>query len=103
MDELQARDALVGAWRLVSWENRAADGQVTYPMGSDALGCLLYTADGHFSVTISRPGRPGFAAGDLPAQAPRSRPGPWRALSPMRAATASIATASSIMWRCRCP
>jgi hypothetical protein len=35
MDELQARDALVGAWGLVSWENRAADGQVTYPMGAD--------------------------------------------------------------------
>ena len=65
MSEVQAPDALVGAWRLVSWENRAADGQVTYPMGSDALGCLLYTADGHFSVTISRRGRAGFAAGDL--------------------------------------
>ena len=56
---------LVGAWRLVSWENRAADGQITYPMGADALGYLLYSADGHFSVTISRRGRPGFAAGDL--------------------------------------
>ena len=65
MSEVQVPDALVAAWRLVSWENRAADGQVTYPMGSDALGCLLYTADGHFSVTISRPGRPGFVAGDL--------------------------------------
>ena len=65
MSEVQAPDALVGAWRLVSWENRAADGQVTYPMGSDALGCLLYTVDGHFSVTISRRGRAGFAAGDL--------------------------------------
>jgi hypothetical protein len=61
----QARDALVGAWRLVSWENRAADGQVTYPMGTDALGYLLYTADGRFSVTISRRDRAGFAAGDL--------------------------------------
>src|SRR5215217_1312344 len=39
--------------------------QVTYPMGSDALGSLLYTADGHFSVTISKEGRGGFAAGDL--------------------------------------
>ncbi len=65
MDKVHARDALVGAWRLVSWENRAADGHVTYPMGADALGYLLYSADGHFSVTISRRGRPGFAAGDL--------------------------------------
>ena len=65
MDMVYAPDALVGGWRLVSWENRAADGQITYPMGSDALGYLLYTADGRFSVTISRRGRAGFAAGDL--------------------------------------
>ena len=65
MDKVQTRSALVGAWRLVSWENQAADGQVTYPMGTDALGYLLYTADGRFSVTISRAGRAGFAAGDL--------------------------------------
>jgi hypothetical protein len=65
MDEVHAYDTLVGAWRLVSWENQAADGQVTYPMGADALGYVLYTADGRFSVTISRAGRTGFAAGDL--------------------------------------
>ena len=65
MNEGQTRDPLVGAWRLVSWENRAADGQVTYPMGTDAMGYVLYTADGRFSVTISRRDRAGFAAGDL--------------------------------------
>ena len=65
MDQVHAHDALVGAWRLVSWENQAADGQVTYPMGADALGYVLYTGDGRFSVTISRRGRAGFAAGDL--------------------------------------
>jgi hypothetical protein len=65
MNELQAPDALVGGWRLVSWENRAADGQVTFPMGTDPIGYLLYTADGRFSITISRRGRARFAAGDL--------------------------------------
>jgi hypothetical protein len=65
MNQVHAADALVGAWRLVSWENQAADGQVTYPMGANARGYLLYTADGRFSVTISRVGRPPFAAGDL--------------------------------------
>jgi hypothetical protein len=77
----------------VSWENRAADGQVTYPMGTDALGYLLYTADGRFSVTISRAGRAGFAAGDLLAGTTEERPGPWRALSPTRAVTASLVSA----------
>jgi Lipocalin-like domain len=65
MDKVHARDALVGAWRLVSWENQAADGQVTHPMGTDPIGYVLYTADGRFSITISRRDRAGFAAGDL--------------------------------------
>jgi Lipocalin-like domain len=65
MNEVRAADALVGAWRLVSWQNQAADGQVTYPMGTDAMGYLLYGADGRFSVTISRKGRARFAASDL--------------------------------------
>jgi hypothetical protein len=59
------QDALVGAWRLVSWENRAPDGQITYPMGEEPLGYLIYTADGRFSVTISRSDRVRFAADDL--------------------------------------
>jgi Lipocalin-like domain len=65
MNEVQAPDALVGAWRLVSWENQAADGQVTYPMETDARGYVIYAADGRFSITISRRDRAGFAAGDL--------------------------------------
>jgi hypothetical protein len=64
MDEVHAH-ALVGAWRLVSWENQAADGQVTYPMGTDPNGYVIYAANGRFSITISRRGRAGFAAGDL--------------------------------------
>jgi hypothetical protein len=102
MDKRQARGALVGAWRLVSWENRAADGQITYPMGTDAVGYLLYTADGRFSVTISRRGRAGFAAGDLLNGTPEEK---------ARAVEAFVANAgrysfhgdpSSTMWSCRC-
>jgi Lipocalin-like domain len=65
MDTVHAHDALVGAWRLVSWENRADDGQITYPMGPDPVGYVIYAADGRFSITISRRGRSGFTAGDL--------------------------------------
>jgi hypothetical protein len=65
MNEAQRRDALVGAWQLVSLENHAADGQVTYPMGADAVGYLLYSANGHCSVMISRAGRVVFADSDL--------------------------------------
>jgi hypothetical protein len=35
------------------------------PWGPTPWGYLLYTASGRFSVTISRRGRAGFAAGDL--------------------------------------
>ena len=102
MDMVHARGALVGGWRLLSWENRAADGQITYPMGSDALGVLLDTADGRFSVTISRRGRAGFAAGDLLSGTTEEQARAVEGLSPTRAATASMATASSTMSSCRC-
>jgi hypothetical protein len=65
VSNVHGHEALVGAWQLRSWENQADDGRVTYPMGTDALGSLLYTADGRFSVLISRAGRVRFAAGDL--------------------------------------
>jgi Lipocalin-like domain len=65
MNDRPAPDALVGTWRLVSWENRSAAGQVTYPMGANPLGYLVYTPDGHFSVTISQPSRAGFPLDDL--------------------------------------
>ena len=65
MSEVQPRDELVGAWQLISWENHAADGRVTYPMGTDAVGYLTYTADGRCSVMISRAGRAVFSGNDL--------------------------------------
>jgi hypothetical protein len=65
MNKVHTRDTLIGAWRLVSWENQANDGQVTYPMGTDAIGYVIYAADGRFSITISQRGRVGFAAADL--------------------------------------
>ena len=56
---------LVGPWRLVSWENRSDDGQVSYPLGEDAVGYIMYNENGYVFVAISRPDRARFAAGDL--------------------------------------
>jgi len=57
---------LAGTWRLLSWENRdVASGRVSYPLGRDALGYIMYGRDGYMSVAISRPDRARFAAGDL--------------------------------------
>src|ERR1051326_2462642 len=55
----------VGTWRLVSMELRDSSGQVRYPFGRDALGFILYTADGYMTANIMRPKRALFAAGDL--------------------------------------
>jgi hypothetical protein len=76
MDNLHARDALVGAWRLVSWENHPADGQVSYPMGTDAIGYVLHAADGRFSITTSRKGPGWVRRRDLLSGPPRRRSGP---------------------------
>lgn len=57
---------LIGTWRLVSWENRSVvGGEVSYPLGEDAVGYIMYGQDGYMSVAIMRPDRAKFAAGDL--------------------------------------
>jgi hypothetical protein len=59
---------LVGTWRLESWENRSVDGEISYPLGKDATGYImynLYNPDGYMFVAIMRPHRANFAAGDL--------------------------------------
>jgi hypothetical protein len=49
---------LIGSWRLVSWENRSIDGQkISYPLGRDAVGYIMYNQDGYMSVAIMRPNR----------------------------------------------
>ena len=59
------QDALIGAWRLVSYEARTEDGDVSYPLGRDATGYIMYTADGHMSVAMMRADRANYASGDL--------------------------------------
>jgi Lipocalin-like domain len=102
MNQVQAPDALVGAWRLVSWENRAADGQVTHPMGTDVVGYLLYTLDRRFSVLISRADRPTFAAGDLLGGTTQEQARAVEGFVAYGSATAVRATASFTTWSCRC-
>jgi hypothetical protein len=62
---MTSNNPLIGTWRLISWENRDADGQVSYPLGRDAAGYIMYNPDGYMFVAIMRPERPKFAAGDL--------------------------------------
>ncbi len=58
------KEQFIGTWKLVSIEFRRSDGQLTYPMGRDAVGIIMYDANGHMSVNIMRPDRQAFATGD---------------------------------------
>jgi len=55
-DELRAN--LIGAWTLQSYESSTIDGShVTYPLGVDARGIIMYTLDGYMSAQLMRSDR----------------------------------------------
>jgi lipocalin-like protein len=59
---------LVGAWRLVSTEQRLADGTVrpSALYGPNGVGYLLYSSSGQMSVVLSDPNRKPWASTDEP-------------------------------------
>ena len=57
-------DWLAGTWKLVAWRRITGDGTISYPLGTDARGQLIYTPDGRMAVQISGADRPPLAAGD---------------------------------------
>jgi hypothetical protein len=59
------RDQLIGAWKLVSYEERPVDGSPSfYPMSDKPMGIIMYTPDGYMSAQLSKPDRKPFASGD---------------------------------------
>ena len=65
------RKRLVGTWQLQRWFITYEDGSVTEPLGPDASGLLIYTADGWMSATLTAAGRPRLSRGN-PRAAPAS-------------------------------
>jgi hypothetical protein len=55
---------IIGAWRLITFEFRKADGNVIYPFGEKARGSIIYTESGRYSAQLMRIDRPRFASGD---------------------------------------
>ncbi len=65
MAEQGLRDRLIGAWKLVSYEDRPVDGSdPVYPMGKNPQGIIMYTPDGFMSAQLATPDRAHFASGD---------------------------------------
>ncbi|OQE36844.1 hypothetical protein PENCOP_c011G07300 [Penicillium coprophilum] len=57
---------LLGTWALV--EYKAIDtetGHVSHPMGQEAQGFLMYSADGFVSAHLMQPGAPAFSGKDV--------------------------------------
>ena len=59
-----ATNPAVGAWSLESLRAERFDGTVTYPLGEDATGSIIYTESGRFSAQLMRAGRSHLAAND---------------------------------------
>ena len=52
-EELRAN--LIGAWMLQSYVSTAVDGSdLSYPLGVDARGLIMYTPDGYMSAQLMR-------------------------------------------------
>jgi hypothetical protein len=49
---------LTGTWSLVSWRRVVGDDSVTYPLGEDAAGTLIYAPDGSMGVVLTAAQRP---------------------------------------------
>jgi hypothetical protein len=61
----QLRANLIGAWTLQSYESTSVDGSdLTYPLGADARGFIMYTPDGYMSAQLMRADRTPFDRDD---------------------------------------
>lgn len=61
MNEEQVVQKLIGGWELVRWTTYHPDGTESVPFGEDAIGIIMYTADGHMSCHLSMANRPLFS------------------------------------------
>jgi hypothetical protein len=59
------RDHLIGAWKLVSYQEIPVDGSEPFePLGHEPHGIIMYTPDGYMSAQLARSDRPNFRSGD---------------------------------------
>lgn len=51
------KNKLIGSWGLISFESKSPEGIVTYPLGRNAQGIIIYTPDDYVSVNIMKEDR----------------------------------------------
>jgi len=56
------KEAIVGTWSLLIDDAVTADGTHVPNFGPNPIGVAMFGADGHFTVAITRAGRPKFAS-----------------------------------------
>jgi len=61
---MDADKSLLGTWSLTECAEILPDGSKRLPFGDDALGQVVYTADGHMSAQLLRAGRAAFPSDD---------------------------------------
>ena len=57
--------ALIGSWRLDSFELQAADGEISHPYGRELTGYLFYNEDGFMSAAFMNAERGRVGDGEL--------------------------------------
>ena len=57
-------DWLKGTRQLAAWRRIAADGTISYPLGADPRGQLIYASNGMTAVQIAAASRPPITTGD---------------------------------------
>ena len=68
LDDIRAQ--LLGAWTLARWGVDFSDGRAaSFPFGADAVGLIVYSADGWMNASIARTGRSPLSAASV-RQAP---------------------------------
>ena len=68
-----SKNPFLGAWRLLSFEARTSRGEVSHPLGKDAVGVLLYGQDGYMAGSLMRADRANFKSADMWAASPEEK------------------------------
>jgi hypothetical protein len=58
------QNSILGVWKLISFEFRNENNEVTYPFGKQAIGSFIYTDTLRFSGQLMRSDRPRFFISD---------------------------------------